>query len=366
MACGKDRSRFLSSYIHFTNDQKEQARQTDLCDLLQRQGEHLKKSGHEWQWHDGSDKVTIRGNLWYHQYEQAGGDAIDFVRRFYNKSYPEAVEFLLGNSIGTLIRSEPVRRKPPEPFVLPKKNHTISRVYTYLLKERKIDKEVLDVFIRKGMIYESADYHNAVFVGFDTDGVARHAHKRGSGSNSTYRGNAENCDPRYSFHWHGQQLEAAPNSHTQDNGILEHDRLRPSDRLYLFEAPIDMLSFISMQKAKDLQKVRPRECELRNTGIFERELAEAACRWRRHSYAACCGVSDQVMWQMMKDDPNIRSVFLCLDNDEGGIKAAERIKKRLKMNGILYDTMTPERKDWNEDLKHLPTEQEEERYIQTM
>ena len=67
----------MSSYIHFTEEQKTQARQTDLVDLLQRQGEKLKRSGSEYEWRDGSQKVTIRGNLWFHQYERVGGDAVD-------------------------------------------------------------------------------------------------------------------------------------------------------------------------------------------------------------------------------------------------------------------------------------------------
>ncbi len=58
----------MSQYIHFTNEQKEQARRTDLASLLRSQGEKLKRSGNEWEWKDGSQKVTIRGNLWYHQY----------------------------------------------------------------------------------------------------------------------------------------------------------------------------------------------------------------------------------------------------------------------------------------------------------
>ena len=77
---------------------------------------------------------------------------------------------------------------------------------------------MLSAFVHKGMIYESADYHNAVFVGYDEHGIARHAHKRGTGSESTYKGNAESCDPRYSFQWTGT-----------DN------------TLYLFEAPIEKL-----------------------------------------------------------------------------------------------------------------------------
>lgn len=59
---------------------------------------------------------------------------------------------------------------------------------------------MLYTFVHRGMVYESADYHNAVFVGYDENGIPRHAHKRGTGSESTYKGNAEGSDPRYSFH----------------------------------------------------------------------------------------------------------------------------------------------------------------------
>lgn len=105
-----------TEYIHFTEEQKQQARQTDLVALLQSQGEHLKRSGKEYVWRDGSEKVTVRGNLWFHQYERIGGDAVDFVRRFYNMDFPQAVNFLLGNNGGTLQRAEPIRREPPKPL----------------------------------------------------------------------------------------------------------------------------------------------------------------------------------------------------------------------------------------------------------
>lgn len=215
----------MSSYIHFTEEQKKQARQTDLCDLLHRRGEKLKRSGREYEWRDGSQKVTIRGNLWFHQYERVGGDAIDFVRKYMNKSYPEAMEYLLGGSgMGTLTTAPPVVREQ-KPFELPLRNNNNRRAYAYLLNKRGIDREVLNAFFNAGLIYESADYHNAVFVGRNQEGVAVHAHKRGTGSESTFKGNVDSSDPRYSFHWTGR-----------------------SNRVYLFEAPIDMLSFISLNK----------------------------------------------------------------------------------------------------------------------
>lgn len=302
----------MSAYIHFTDAQKEQARQTDLCALLRSQGETLKRSGKEWEWKDGSQKVTIRGNLWFHQYDRVGGDTIDFVRRFYNKSYVEAMEFLLGNSSGTLIISPPVVKEQKSFKLLPR-NANMRRVYAYLVKHRGINSEVLNAFVRANMIYESADYHNAIFVGYDKNGIPRHAHKRGTGQNSTFKGNIDSCSPEYSFHWNGR-----------------------SDRLYLFEAPIDMLSFISLHKGN----------------------------WKIHSYAACCGVADYVMWQMLKDNSNINSVCLCLDNDEAGQLANKRISEKLTQKGIQSEILVPIHKDWNEDLTLSLKENEVENQCQ--
>ena len=50
-----------TQYIHFTEEQKHMARQTDIAELLRRQGQTLKRSGSEYEWKDGSAKVTIRG-----------------------------------------------------------------------------------------------------------------------------------------------------------------------------------------------------------------------------------------------------------------------------------------------------------------
>lgn len=88
---------------------------------------------------------------------------------------------------GTLNISPPVV-KQPKPFVLPPKNDTMRRVFAYLLNHRGIDRDVLCAFVRKGMVYESADYHKVVFVGYDQNGVARHAHKRGTGSKKYLQG----------------------------------------------------------------------------------------------------------------------------------------------------------------------------------
>ena len=290
-------------YVHFTDEQKLAARETDLVAFLQRRGEELKRSGSEYEWRDGAQKVTIRGNVWFHQYERVGGDAIDFVRRFYGMDYPQAVELLLDGHAGfeRPTQHAAIQQKSTKDFLLPKRNNTMHRVYAYLLQQRGIDREVLNAFVREGMIYESAGHHNVVFVGYDQDVVARHAHKRGTNSQSTYKGNQDGSRPEFSFHWCGQ-----------------------SDRLYFFEAPIDLLSYISIHKEK----------------------------WQEHSYAAACGVSDHVLWQMMKENPNLNHVFLCLDNDEAGQAANQRIAAKLNTHSISNEVLIPTHKDWNEDILH--------------
>ena len=156
------------SYIPFTEQQREQARRTDLAAFLRQCGEEVKRSGSENMWLDHGQKVTIRGNLWFHQYEQVGGDAIDFACRFYNMEYPEAVQLMLAMDAGTI--REPVEPFSQKPLEIPQKHENMRRVYGYLLRCRCIDKEVLDAFSYRGLVYESADYHNAVFVGADREG----------------------------------------------------------------------------------------------------------------------------------------------------------------------------------------------------
>ena len=73
--------------------------------------------------------------------------------------------------------------------------------------------------------------------------------------------------------------------------------------------------------------------------------------WINHSYAASCSVSDRVLFQCLKDNPNIKKVYLCFDNDEPGQIASDKISKKLSEKGIQSEILVPKLKDWNEDLQ---------------
>ena len=152
--------------------------------------------------------------------------------------------------------------------------------------------------------YEDAAHHNAVFIGTDEGGCPRHAHLRSTNSfGKAFRLNVESSDPRYSFHYNGTD-----------------------GSLYVFEAPIDMLSYISMNPHQ----------------------------WQEHSYVACCGTSPLPVMQMLKPDTQI--VYLCLDNDDAGHKASERMAEQLRERGVMTERLVPELKDWNADLLHAQKE----------
>ena len=308
------------AYIYFTDEQKHRANAASLVDYLLRRGEKLVRSGSEYRlvYSDASgehDSITVKGSEWYDHSAEEGGIAPKFLQRFYGMDYPTAVTELLGGEAGSI--SETVYNRPEKkerkPFLLPAANSDMRRAFAYLLKQRCIDSQVLEHFVHQKVIYESREliqnrqgeikeYHNLIFVGRDENGNPKHAHKKSVNSfGISLRLNVEGSDQGYSFHHIGV-----------------------SEKLYVFEAPIDVLSFLSLHKED----------------------------WQRHSYVALCGVSEHAMLKMLEIHPHLYKIILCVDHDERGLEAIGRLKEILIEKG--YDKVTPHLsnyKDWNEDLK---------------
>ena len=62
----------MSTYIHFTEEQKQRAASVDLEEFLRCRGEKLLASGREKRL-ARDHSVTIRGNEWYDHAEERGG-----------------------------------------------------------------------------------------------------------------------------------------------------------------------------------------------------------------------------------------------------------------------------------------------------
>ena len=292
-------------YIKFTEQEKASANSASIVDYLTTHGESVERVGREFIWEAPSGKVSINGSEWYSQYELVGGGAVNFVQKFFGLSYPDAIRSLLGNNAGEAVigeRKEPNIR-PKKPFELPEKHTDMRRVYGYLMHERLIDLQVINRFVKEGLIYEDATHHNAVFVGVDGSGKPVHAHKRATSAKSDFKGNLDSSIAEYSFHFNGS-----------------------SEYLFVFEAPIDMLAYISMHKKG----------------------------WDRHSYVALCSTADRAVIQMLKDNPSLKTVYLCLDNDSAGLLGCKRIAESIHgLGDYTIWRVPPNFKDWDEDLKAL-------------
>lgn len=303
----------MSKYVDFTQEQLDRAAHTDIKSFLEAKGEKVLKSGNEYMW-AANHSVKIRGHIFYDHSTGDTGTAINFLCDFFYMDFPGAVFTLLGDDYaGKLLERSYIVDTPRRmPFILPARNRNMQRVYAYLMQERCIDVSIISFFAHQKTLYESVKTHNCVFVGLDASGKPRAAHAKGTLSDKPYRRDVAGSEKDYFFNYAGS-----------------------SDRLYVFEAPIDLMSFLCLNKSKN---------------------------WQQHSYIALGGLSDRALARFLQEHPNIREIVFCLDNDKDaknqdgspapnhGQIMAEQYRRKYAGQ---YSTsiLTPELKDWNEIQK---------------
>ena len=278
----------------YTQAQIDKANAVNLEKFLRAQGETLVRSGKEYRW-KAHDSLTVCGNKWFRHSQSKGGFPVDFVMEFYGKSFPEAVQMLTGETGEVQPEADPA---PSLAFRLPLRNVTNANILNYLTRERKLSPSLVNFFIAAGDIYEDAAHHNVVFVGRDADGHPRYASSRGI--QEKFRQDAAGAEKAFGFAHRGTDKQ-----------------------LLVFEAPIDLLSFIE---------------------LFPKN-------WQQHNYLSLGGVSGKALRQFLSERPDVERVFLCLDADKAGEDACKRLA------GLLPDTVSVTRiqpcmKDWNDALVH--------------
>ena len=278
----------------YTQAQIDKANAVDLEKFLRAQGETLVRSGKEYRW-KAHDSLTVCGNKWFRHSQSKGGLPVDFVMEFYGKSFPEAVQMLTGEPGEVQPEADPATSPA---FRLPLRNVTNANILNYLTQERKLSPSLVNFFIAAGNIYEDSSHHNVVFVGRDADGHPRYASSRGI--QEKFRQDAAGAEKAFGFAHRGTDKQ-----------------------LLVFEAPIDLLSFIE---------------------LFPKN-------WQQHNYLSLGGVSARALQQFLSERPDVERVFLCLDADKAGEDACKRLA------GLLPDTVSVTRiqpcmKDWNDVLAH--------------
>jgi len=307
--------RISRPYVQLDPAVIEQARQMDLLSYLRAyEPSNLVRVGGNVYCTREHDSLKISNGKWYWWSRGIGGvSALDYLIKVKDYGFVEAVEALTGVSTEWIPPPQSPKKDEPKVLLLPSKNKDCNRVMQYLFG-RGIDYQLIQDCVADGMIYESADYHNAVFIGKDKSGTPKYAALR-STLGSTFKQDASGSDKRYSFR------------------LLTKE---PKDTVHLFEAAIDLLSYATYLKCEG--KDYGEENLLSLSGVYQpkKELSESKVPIALSTY--------------LKENPQIKTVVLHLDNDKTGRLCTAALKELLQNEYEIVDDPPPVGKDFNDFL----------------
>lgn len=237
--------------------------------------------------------------------------------------FVEAVSLLCNGRAVPAVSFQQVKKPepPPKPFELPEPNRDNRAVIGYL-QGRGIDPEIIYRCIGAGILYESREYHNCVFVGKDAAGTPRFASVRGTYGD--FKQDIEGSDKRYNF-----ALSCPPSSRF----------------VAVCESAIDALSLATIRKRK--------------TGA-----------WDRYHYLSLSGTSPLALLQYLTDHPEIGHVYMYLDSDKAGRDGIIKLRAALMQNDAFRNHITsaeppPIGKDYNDYLRFLLLAEQQKEAKQT-
>ncbi len=302
----------------------QKAKQIDLLTYLQRANPHeLIRDGPNSYHTRSHDSLKISNGKWMWWSRGIGGKtALDYLIKVLEMPFLDAVREITNLAPSANLNTDYLpkdnrRQGKTEPpcFILPRQNGSTEVVKRYLL-QRGIHSELIDYCLRKGLLYQSYPYHNAVFIGRDASQTPRYAMERSTGEKRYFR-ECIGSDKRFSFSISGT-----------------------NQTLHLFESAIDLLSYITLMKLKKAPIHGDHFLSL--GGVTKEKTVPIA------------------LVDYLTRYPEISNLALHLDTDTTGRIATENITEVIKNNLCIRDLPPRHGKDMNDELAHyLRTKQQE-------
>lgn len=289
---------------HVSADQVEIARNVDLVDYLQRKGEPLKREGKYYR-HQVHDSLVIKDQMYaWNSRDEKGAGVINFAKMFYGMSFPEAVLDL--NAQGYKMKSQVQENKTKEPYQYPYHYEVADKTKAkdYLTNERKIHSKIVDWLDHKDLIAQDK-LGNVVFKW-------------------KQKGEIVGADRQGTSPMEGGQMFKGIDKNSHGSAGFSVDIGKPNS-IYLFESPIDALSYWSIKKEK-LQYTRL----VSMSGLKRQTMIDEIKR-------------------MGKEGHEVNHITFCTDNDRAGKEFAEKYNKLITKSLCSIDQ--PIEKDWNDYLK---------------
>lgn len=292
----------------------EAARRISVMQYLEtyHPGELVRKTDKEYCTKTHSSLVITPANGLFHWFSQSkgGNNALDYLVKVEGMDFVSAVRLLSAMapapvSIQTAKASSP-QQHTTRPFELPTADRNTEAATAYLM-HRGISPKVLRYCVGSGILYQTTrgNYRNCVFVGKDDGGVPRSAFQRAC--QGTYRGDVTGSQKKYGFLMQAENPDC--------------------DTVELYEAPIDAMSGATLRQYTDIGK------------------------WRSVHYLALGGLNHQPIEYFLSQHPQVKTVVLCFDRDEPGLRFTETVAQRLAERGFNVEKRLPAvGKDYNESL----------------
>lgn len=260
--------------------------------------------------------IDTRKNTFRRYSTDEHGDIIDFAAAMQQISKGEAVKRLkvysglsdkdLKDYIPRKISTAQNQESAKE-FILPKKhNGSYKRLFAYLCGSRKISQTIVQDLIRRKMLYESEEKHNAVFVGLDYDQNPVYAQMKGTSSTAPFAIDVPGSKKR-------------PYAFFVDN---------KSPSMVVTEAAIDAMSVMTISELNGAD-------------------------YKAHSYLSMQGNNIAAFKYHFERNPQINQVVFAVDNDATGDKYRKQLREVISESGrsIRVIDRRPQTKDFNEDLQ---------------
>lgn len=314
----------------FTDDQIDYVNTISIIDYMEYHNLDLKHSNRRVKvkgW-NGLD-VTPDGRKWKDFASGQGGYVIQFVVWLNQCSWKEAVQELLvfsHHAPYVHLSITPPEPPPPKPFLLPPKAKSYRNLFAYLLKTRKLNLKIVQYCVDQKLMYQDQRC-NCVFVGYDDSGKPASAFLRGSNEYAPFKMLVEGSRAEYGFTLSGK-----------------------NSRLFIFESPIDLLSYMTLKNTH-------------NPLYFEN---------REDHYLSCNGLKYLPILHYLSTHQKISQIVFGVDNDpvnEYGNRPGQDFMKSAtqEIMEAFPDRFTiskqfiadlPRQKDWNQELVNLRKNQE--------
>lgn len=313
----------MANKYPFTEAEVITAYRTSAAELARRAGYKLKDLGEVYKIEGfGGLCLWKTGGYYCHSTGEKGSN-VDFLISYCGaKSKSDAIALLLKEANVLPQRNIIATRKPKEKLKSPKgemnmpvKSDTYKHLFAYLIQRRALSPKIVKELVKQKMMYEDVN-NNVVFVAYDSDGKPKYSMQKGTGMNK-FAIEVKESDKDYGWYMKGR-----------------------SDTLFVFESPIDAMSHASIVQL-------------------------AGGDWTQDYRLSLAGLSDRALFPFLKNNPQIKTIVLCLDNDyksvdkrtgelvNHGQRAVETIAKKYSLLGYRIKRLLPQMpfKDFNEHLQ---------------